>query len=191
MTAVIDTSSLLSLVRYYLPFDKTETLLMFVKSKIQTGEWIIIDEVLRECKYISKGIVLNKISCLLDKEFMKIAKCPTSTESLLPPSPAKFYNQVDNSFINGSARNKLDNLEYESLRASFLSSADARMIIYCLNELKNNIFGDVVLVTEETDESNDNKAFRKIPAICKILDIEVLTLPQLMERYSDIDLSIV
>jgi len=46
MKAVIDTNSLLSLVRYYLPFDKKGVLFQFIKSKIETGDIIIIDKVL-------------------------------------------------------------------------------------------------------------------------------------------------
>tara|TARA_B100000614_G_scaffold237985_1_gene236558 strand:- start:461 stop:661 length:201 start_codon:yes stop_codon:yes gene_type:complete len=64
MKAVIDTNSLLSLVRYYLPFDKKGVLFQFFKNKVEVGEIIIIDKVLEECKYISKGIVLIKIDYL-------------------------------------------------------------------------------------------------------------------------------
>ena len=42
---------------------------------------------------------------------------------------------------------------------------------------------DVYLVTEETTESNDNKLFKKIPAMCNELNIECITLPQLLKIY--------
>jgi hypothetical protein len=58
MKVVIDTNSLLSLVRYYLPFDKKGVLFQFIKSKIENGDIIIIDKVLEECTYNSKGLVL-------------------------------------------------------------------------------------------------------------------------------------
>lgn len=51
MKVVIDTNSLLSLVRYYLPFDKNGVLNDFFKKKIETGEIIIIDLVLQEFTY--------------------------------------------------------------------------------------------------------------------------------------------
>lgn len=35
--------------------------------------------------------------------------------------------------------------------------------------------GDVVIVTEESESSNDNKTFKKLPSICKIIDCEVIT----------------
>jgi hypothetical protein len=46
----------------------------------------------------------------------------------------------------------------------------------------------VILVTEETEGSNDNKLFKKIPAICKELDIETMTLPELIVKYDGIDI---
>ena len=57
MIVVIDSSSLVSLSRYYLPFDKNQTLHDFIKLKIESGEIVVIDKVLDECKYISKGTV--------------------------------------------------------------------------------------------------------------------------------------
>lgn len=191
MKVVIDTSSLLSLVRYYLPFDKQNKLFDFIKSKIEKSELIIIDEVLRECENTAKGITVQKMEYLIEKDFHKTHKFPVNTEFLLPPAPAKFYNQVDNSFINGSVRNKLTDVQYESMKSSFLASADARMIIYCLNEIKNNPSERIILVTEESEESNDHKTFKKIPTICKFLSIEVNTLPKLLEIYNgEIDLEI-
>ena len=62
------------------------------------------------------------------------------------------------------------------------------MIIYALNEKKNYPDLDVIIVTEETDGGNDNKEFKKIPAICKILEIQVKTLPELLKTYDGIDI---
>lgn len=66
MKVVIDTNSLLSLVRYYLPFDKKGVLFKFFKNKIEKGEIIIIDKVLEECTYTSKGMVLTALDYLND-----------------------------------------------------------------------------------------------------------------------------
>ena len=80
MKIVIDTNSLLSLVRYYLPFDKNATLLNFFKNKIEEGEIIIIDKVYEQCSYIAKGLVFDKLDFLLNKTFLKSAKLPHKTE---------------------------------------------------------------------------------------------------------------
>lgn len=47
----------------------------------------------------------------------------------------------------------------------------------------------MVLVTEETESSNDNKLFKKIPAICKELDIPTMTLPELLKKYDSLDIN--
>jgi len=63
-----------------------------------------------------------------------------------------------------------------------------KLILFCLNLKKGNLIEEVYLVTEETEESNDSKVFKKIPAICKELGIETLHLPQLLEKFDKIDL---
>jgi len=186
MKVVIDTNSLLSLVRYYLPFDKHSVLFSFIKEKISSGEIIIIDKILEECEYISKGIVLSSLDFLAEKSFLKSCKIPVNTEYILPPAPAKFYRQIDNQFINGIIKNKLTPVEYENRKNDFLNSADMRLILFCLNYKKLNPLEEVFLVTEETEDSNDSKVFRKIPAICRILEIETLNLPQMIERFEGV-----
>jgi hypothetical protein len=188
MKVVIDTNSLLSLVRYYLPFDKKEVLYQFFKKKIEKGEIIIIDKVLEECTYNSKGIVISTLNYLNDKGFLKSAKVPFKTDSLLAPSPAKFLRQVESQFVNTIVRKqrKLTDTEFENQKNTFLNNADMKQIILCLNLQKEE--EKVVLVTEETESSNDNKLFKKIPAICKELNIDTLTLPELLEKYDGIDI---
>jgi hypothetical protein len=188
MKVVIDTNSLLSLVRYYLPFDKKGVLFNFFKTKIEKGEIIIIDKVFQECTYNSKGIVITTLDYLSDKTFLKSAKVPVKTDSLLAPSPAKFLRQVENQFVNTVVRRqkKLSDTEFENQKNSFLNDADMKQIILCLNLIKDG--ERVVLVTEETESSNDNKLFKKIPAICKELQIETMTLPELIAKYDGIDI---
>jgi hypothetical protein len=59
MKIVIDTNSLLSLVRYYLPFDNENHLIDFFKNKIANGNIVIIDKVYQQCQYQEKGLVLD------------------------------------------------------------------------------------------------------------------------------------
>jgi hypothetical protein len=189
MKVVIDSNSLLSLVRYYLPFDKKAILYNFIKSKIENGEIIIIDKVLEQCGYIAKGIVLYSLDYPNDKAFLKSAKLPYKTDSLLAPSPAKFLRMMDNQFVNSVVRRQrnLTDVEFENQKNAYLNDADIRLIILCLNLIQ--IAEDVVLVTEETQESNDNKLFKKIPAICKDLNINTITLPELIKQYEGIEFS--
>lgn len=68
MKVVIDTSSLLSLVRYYLPFDADNILFKVIKSKFKYGEIILLDKVYDECKFIAKGIVISSLDYLENKK---------------------------------------------------------------------------------------------------------------------------
>ena len=68
MKVIIDTNSLLSLVRYYLPFDKNKILYNFIKEKILSGEIILIDKVYMQCAFIAKGIILSELDFLNNKE---------------------------------------------------------------------------------------------------------------------------
>lgn len=177
MTVLIDTSSLLSLVRYYLPFDKSGILFKFIQEKIEKREVIVLDKVFEECKYTSKGLVLERLDYLKDK------KNHEKTDLVLPSK--KFFNQLENNFINGSAKNKLTSVEFENRKDEFLESADAKLILYSLQKVED----DIVIVSEESESNNDNKAFKKLPSICKFLDLEIITLPELIEKYEGIDLT--
>lgn len=118
MKAVIDTSSLLSLVRYYLPFDKRNILYDYVGNQIQNGDLIIIDAVLEECKYIAQKLVLKTLSYLDDKNFKKLYKIPTRTKNLLPPAPKRFYNMLDNQFRTQHSR-RLNEAEFEQYKKEY------------------------------------------------------------------------
>lgn len=188
MKVVIDSSSLISLSRYYLPFDRNQKLYDFIKSKIESGEIVIIDRVLRECSFTSKGTVLQSLDFLDDKIFLKSNKVPKKTDDLIAPAPQRFLRQLDNQFVNRVIlrQKRLTDVEYENQKETFLNDAGMKQIILCLNYIQEG--EETILVTEETENSNDNKLFKKIPAICKELNIETLTLPELISRYQGIDL---
>ncbi len=106
----------------------------------------------------------------------------------MAPAPAKFLRQVESQFVNTIVRKQrnLTDTEFENQKNLFLNSADLKQIILCLNLQKDG--EKVVLVTEETESSNDNKLFKKIPTICKELNIYTLTLPEILEKYEGIDI---
>ncbi len=190
MKVVVDTTSLLSLVRYYLPFDNNSILFDFIKAKIEVGELVVIDKVLEQCTYTYKGLVLDKLSYLADKNFLKSAKVPYKTENIIAPAPAKFLRQVDNQFVNSIVlkQRKLTEVEYENQKNKFLEDADMKLILLCMNLVRENTLDEIILVTEETETSNDNKLFKKIPAICKEVGVRTITLPELIALYKDITL---
>lgn len=191
MKAVLDTSSLVSLARYYILFDKNEVLSTYIKTKLQAGDLIIIDKVFEECNYVSGGIVFKSLPFLKEKDFLKSAKLPYKTTDLLAPSPAKFLRQVENQFTRNEVRKRLEitEVQYENQKNSFLNGADAKQIVLCLH--LQSTTDSLYLVTEETEYSNDNKLFMKIPAICKELNISTLTLPELLGKYEEISIDFV
>lgn len=177
MIVVIDTSSLISLVRYYLPFDKEGKLFETIQSKVKSGEIIILDKVVEECKYISGGTVVSTLAFLLEK------KNQVKTNELFPNKI--FFNMLENQFVNQAIKKKLSATEFESHKNRFLESADTKILLYGNSKKKTGT--DIVVVTEESVANNDNKAFKKIPAICEMLNIKCLTLPQLLQTYQEIE----
>jgi hypothetical protein len=71
-----------------------------------------------------------------------------------------------------------------------MNSADMKLILTCLNLKKNFPTEDVFLVTEETEVSNDNKIFQKIPAICLQIDIQTINIQQLIDKIEGIKIEI-
>jgi hypothetical protein len=190
MKIVIDTSSLLSLVRYYLPFDKRNILFKIIKTKIANSEILVIDKIIDECEYTSKGMVMETLTFLKDKSFNKTYKLPLNTEFILPPAPAKFYRMVDNNFVVAVQRARLSETQYDTLKNEYMNSADMKMILTSLNLKKDNPTEEIFLVTEETEQSNDNKVFKKIPAICAQLDIQTINIQQVIEKFEEINIEI-
>ena len=189
MIAVIDTSSLLSLVRYYLPFDKKGVLFEVIKEKFSSGKIILLDAVYEESKFVGQKIILQKLDFLSDKDFLKEHKIITKTDELIPLAPARFLNMVKNQFVTNPYQfRKLSDAEFEVQKNRFMESADAKLIMYCQHLIKDNPKEEIYLVTEETTAANDLKLFKKIPAICDTLGIPVITLPQLLEKYEEVDL---
>ena len=72
-----------------------------------------------------------------------------------------------------------------------MNSPDMKLILFCLNLKKHNPSEEIYLVTEETEDSNDSKIFKKIPAICRTLGLETLTLPQMIDKFDKISLKFV
>jgi hypothetical protein len=106
-----------------------------------------------------------------------------------PNCSGKVFNMIKNQFIANSFQfRKLSEAEFEVQKARFIESADAKLIMYCQHLIKDNPDERIYLVTEETSGSNDLKLFEKISGICNILDIPVITVPMLFQKYPEVDL---
>jgi len=189
MMFIFDTSSFVSLARYYLPFDHQEKIYNHVKQGLENRRILLIDAVLEECRFVAKRIVIEKLDFLLDKSFLKANHLPLKTEDIIPASPRKFYNMVDNNFTT-PARIVLTDTEFESNKREFLRSADTRMVMYAFNRQHQDPDVDIVIVTEESEQANDNKAFKKLPAICHFLDLRTMPLPEYLALCEDLNMKL-
>ena len=179
MKAVIDTSSLVSLVRYYLPFDKEEKLKAFIEERIDAKNLIILEQVVAECKLQGKGQVVKALP-FIDKPKNKTAVTDV-------PVNKKLFKMIDNNFINGSIAGQLSPAEYQLERDKFTNTADFALVLYAYSIMEKE---DVVIVTEETGYSNDGKPFKKIPGICDTIGVKTLNLPSFLSENSIIDLTV-
>ena len=173
MEYIIDTSTWVSLIRYYKPFDSGFVIYDFFKRKIENNEFVVLDEVSKECGYLSGGLVVKELDYINDKNFI--------TKRLNIQSTKKLYSLLENQFCNAFERRQLEDYEIDNRTESFIKSADAEIIITAI--AKKDEGKKVVVVTEETVASNDKKLFKKIPAMCSALDIECLKLPELIKRF--------
>lgn len=181
MIAVIDTTSLVSFVRYYLPFDKVDKLKKLLEKKFNSGQMIVLDKVFEESGWVAKGIVTQELDFLSDKKRL------VKTDLILPDQ--KFFNILENQLCYGSQKNKLTPTEFEVKKKEYLETADAKLILYCEQDKKSLELDKPIIVTEETRSENDNKLFKKLPEICTILNIVNCNLPTLLKDHFQINLS--
>lgn len=151
MNAIIDTSSLLAFVRYYLPFDKNGTFKNLFETKFESGEIILLDKVFEEAKFISQGVILKELDFISDKTKH------INTANLIPNK--KFFNLLENQFCNKDIiRLKgITEVEFEQEKVRYLTTPDANLLLYSLTIKQNN----PIVVTEETKVSNDIKFSKK------------------------------
>lgn len=183
MNVIIDTSSLLAFVKYYLPFDKNSTLKNLLKDKFESGELILIDRVYFEIKGIAKGIIVEEL------EFLSNKSKHIKTESIFPTS--KFFTMLEDNFCNKAVRKAkgITDVQFEQAKRQYLEDADAKMILYALEHLSDIEFIKPIIVTEETKYGNDGKLFKKIPDICEMSGIPCCNLQTILKDYFKVDVT--
>lgn len=172
---LFDTSSLISFVRYYIPFDEDLILREFLLSGFNDNSFLLLNEVKMECKRVSSGLVF--------KEFQELGKIksPKQKDFIID---AKWHNLIDNNFVIKGMKQKLNQEEYEQQKINFIKSADFALISYALSN-KN-----ITIITEETINSNDSKIFKKIPAICNFKNVDCISLSQFLKKQIKIQYNI-
>lgn len=168
MIGIIDTSSLVAIARYYLPIKDEVKLLRFIESKFRSGELVMLSSIHLEASRTQKGIAIELMDFLNDNDLR------LNDSDLMPPAPRKFSNQLDNNLCVPLQKKKLSSEAYSLQKAQYMSTGDAKMLLYALN----NMDKEPVIITEETMLSNDGKLFKKLPAICEILEIKHMTIAE-------------
>ena len=156
MRTIVDTSSLVRMAQSYQPFDSTDALGTFLKKEMENGSLILLDKVVGEIRNVSQGIAYDTFKCLQDKKFV------CSTAGLVPSQ--KFYNMLDNNFVDRA---------YKKIKLQ--GDEDAYQ-----NDLE-----PIHILTEESLNQNDGKLFKKIPLICKILNIPTVDTVEFFKQHEN------
>lgn len=121
---LFDTSSLISLVQYYLPFDADRWLQNFLYKGFEKKEFILLRAVKDECENVRQGLVF--------KEFIKDSIKTTLFDEVVTE---KLHREIDNNFIASLAKKKqLEEQEYNSQKQEFIKSADFQLIYYAIQK---------------------------------------------------------
>ena len=184
---VIDTSSLLSLVRYYHPFDKDRILYKFIEERFIQSDFILLESVLMEIKNISKGIIIKAYPFLENQQQGSSQRIKAKKN--LDILDSNMHERIKSSWVNKKQGKKFKQdkteEEFEGEYAKYIKGADCQLILYAKENSQGNLFpGKFIVVTEETPRYNDGKLFKKIPLICKPERIECQTLPDMLQQLS-------
>ena len=176
---LIDTSSLVSLVRYYQPFDTNGTLKEYIKLCFKSGDWILHVAVSEEIQYVQRKLVVANYP-FLEKDNLKSGAIKTAPSIELITK--KQHNKIDSHWAIQATKDKIisdseSDIDYTRLKASFIESADAQLILTALADKDN-----LTIITEESSVANDDKVFKKIPMICKMENISCINLPALLKQ---------
>lgn len=184
MVVVVDTCSLSRLVQYYLPFDKGNKLIPLISTLIKNGDMIVTEAIFEECKYLKKGIILEKLSFLKEKDFKDRQ---IKSDQLIPDKT--FMNYVNHNFVNRTMFDKLDGPKQEAQKEAYIKGGDYSLLLSAYKSVKNlkdNIFNEeAYILTEESATENDNKFFYKIPKCCGAFGAKHIDLASYLEIVTD------
>lgn len=180
MVVVVDTCSFHRLVEYYLPLDKKGQLVPLFEQLFFGHEIIMTESVFLECSRMSKGIITTKLPFLKTKAAKDILVKP----DFFPPD-AKLQRIVNENF---TIKAKFQSLPLEQQLAqseAYMLSGDFSILQCAYMEKKGmagSLFGDDLRVlTDESSAENDNKCFKKIPACCRFLNADTISIREYLE----------
>lgn len=188
MRYVIDTSSLLALVRYYLPFDHEGILRRYLIDELSSGNIMLTKAILGECKIVSGGGIIKNLPELSDPDFLRAAKLPVDVDAGISVPPKKLTHWLNNGFVHQALKNKMNAEDFEIEKEKFTQSADLSLII--LADALRSDGQDVSIISEETRNENDRKLYKKVPTLCAITGLSCMNLAEFLSHQKDLVITI-
>ena len=168
---LIDTSSILSLFRYYAHFDTNGELESYLKFLLKSDRLIILQKVYYEYKNLKKRLEKEEAT----KIYASITESGQKRKEDIVITK-KIHNKLENNWVRKPQVSRLLKNEYRAQLDEWIHSADAQLIAHAIEDHNN------IIVTEETETEadNDRKIVTKIPRICKIEKLTCYSLPQML-----------
>ena len=132
-----------------------------------------------EIQHVQKKLVVANYP-FLKKDNLKSSAIKTAP--IIELITRKQHSKMDSHWAVQAVKNKItsnsnSDIDYIKLKASFIESADAQLILTALADKDN-----LIIITEESSVANDDKVFKKIPMICQMEDIPCINLPALLKQ---------
>ncbi len=179
---LIDTSSLVSLARYYSPFDDRRILYNFMLSSIKKERFIILEAVLDEVNLVAGRIVVRELS-FLRRNQVRNQIYPARIIGNVNVEPPELHRRINETWFYRDRKNDLIDAEgweaFNSEKNELIAKADFQLILHALQNRSS-----YTIVTEETDRPNDGKLEKKIPRICRQERIECINIPALLREFN-------
>ena len=165
---IIDTSSLLALVRYYDTFDSRKKLYRKIEEMFVEKRFLLINNVLKESGWVANGVILKTY------RFLNLKKKITPIKSHTPISN-ELHKKIDQDWVIQKNK-KVNNLEYEEAKTREVEERADFQLVFTAMDIK------AAIVTEESKSMNDQKLFKKIPLICEHEKIPCIALPEMLQK---------
>ena len=164
---LIDASSLRALVRYFFLFDRADVLAEFIRRCFEQQTIVLHEQVWREVRYL----------CGPAQPLHFLPREKTVGTDISIVSLAK---KARSHWLNEDKRKELSKEKVKLAYRDFTKEADYHLIAFCLQKRRTDPGQEFIIVTEETIHQNDDKPFKKIPAICRIEGIRCINLVQML-----------
>lgn len=173
---LIDSSCFWMLIKYYLPFDANDKLRNFLEDRFEQEEIVLLGKVWQEIE--NKQNINDALPFLAQTDAVPVRTAP------LP-----LIEKARKKWAGSRARDNMPPKEFDKYVDRYIKSADFHLIALCWeqkhqkpDELLSIPDAPLIIVTEESNIQWNNKAFRKIPIICRDEGIECINLAQMLQR---------